>query len=72
VYDHCNMTVLSRSPAIERFRELLLAMDWDDPEVRPLLELEGLRRWLPGRTSGYAQLERAVDTFGDPWLDSRK
>jgi hypothetical protein len=30
--------------------------------VRPLLDLEGLTRWLPGRTSGYAQLEAAVDT----------
>ena len=29
--------------------------------VRPLLELEGLRAWRIGRTSGYALLERAVD-----------
>ncbi len=36
-------------------------MRWDDPQVRPLLELEGLKQWLPGRTSGYAALERAVD-----------
>jgi len=26
-----------------------------------LLELEGLREWRVGRTSGYALLERAVD-----------
>jgi hypothetical protein len=36
-------------------------MRWEDERVRPLFELEGLRRWLPGRTSGYALLERAVD-----------
>ena len=36
-------------------------MRWDDPQVRPLLELEGLKTWLPGRTSGYALLERATD-----------
>jgi hypothetical protein len=32
--------------------------------------MEGLRQWLPGRTSGYALLERAVDRYGtiDPWL----
>ena len=29
-------------------------MSFDDPAVRPLLELEGLREWRPGRTSGYA------------------
>jgi ABC-type phosphate/phosphonate transport system substrate-binding protein len=60
-YDHCNFTVLTDTPAIARFRELLLAMSYDDPVVRPLLDMEGLTRWLPGRTSGYALLERAVD-----------
>jgi ABC-type phosphate/phosphonate transport system substrate-binding protein len=60
-YDHCNFTALADTPAIARFRELLLAMSYDDPVVRPLLDMEGLTRWLPGRTSGYALLERAVD-----------
>jgi ABC-type phosphate/phosphonate transport system substrate-binding protein len=60
-YDHCNFTILAESPAIATFRELLLAMSYDDPAVRPLLELEGLTRWLPGRTSGYALLDRAID-----------
>jgi hypothetical protein len=36
-------------------------MRWEDPEVRPLLELEGLKTWLPGRTSGYELLIRATD-----------
>lgn len=63
LYDHCNFTTSPDAPAalIERFVALLLAMRWDDPEVRPLLELEGLREWRLGRTSGYALLERAVD-----------
>jgi phosphonate transport system substrate-binding protein len=64
-YDHCNMTALDReSEQLERFTSLLLDMDYADPQVRPLLDLEGLTRWLPGRTSGYAQLEAAVDGFG--------
>ena len=73
-YDHCNFTVLDGEPAqralVERFVELLLGMSYDDPEVRPLLDLEGLKVWLPGRVSGYAQLERAVDRFHflDRWL----
>ncbi|WP_346287240.1 PhnD/SsuA/transferrin family substrate-binding protein [Zoogloea sp.] len=63
LYDHCNFTVSPGAPAelIGRFTELLLGMSWDDPAVRPLLELEGLRAWRPGRTSGYAALARAVD-----------
>jgi phosphonate transport system substrate-binding protein len=71
-YDHCNFTVLDDAPAaaIATFRELLLGMSYEDPEVRPLLDLEGLKAWRPGRTSGYALLERAVATSGylEPWL----
>jgi phosphonate transport system substrate-binding protein len=62
-FDHCNFTVSPGAPEaqIARFGELLLAMRWDDPDVRPLLELEGLKAWLPGRTSGYDALIRATD-----------
>ncbi len=62
-FDHCNFTVSPDAPQdlIARFTELILGMRWDDPAVRPLLELEGLRQWKTGRTSGYAALERAVD-----------
>lgn len=65
-YDHCNMTVTSAGPAaaIARFDALLRSMRYADPEVRPLLDLEGLHEWVPGRTSGYALLERAVDETG--------
>jgi len=68
-YDHCNMTALDGAPPeVARFRELMLAMSYDDPQVRPLLDLEGLKQWLPGRTSGYALLARAVERFGMPAL----
>jgi ABC-type phosphate/phosphonate transport system substrate-binding protein len=65
-YDHCTMTVLDDVDvgAVDRFVELLLSMSFDNPAVRPLLELEGLRQWRPGRTHGYDQLEAAVDRLG--------
>jgi ABC-type phosphate/phosphonate transport system substrate-binding protein len=65
-YDHCTMTVLDDvdDATVERFAALLLSMSFDDPAVRPLLELEGLREWRPGRTSGYDLLEGAVDRLG--------
>jgi phosphonate transport system substrate-binding protein len=63
-FDHCNFTTVTASAAHERFTALLLGMSWDDPEVRRLMELEGLKAWLPGRTTGYAALERAMDRFG--------
>ncbi|HEY1739470.1 MAG TPA: PhnD/SsuA/transferrin family substrate-binding protein, partial [Acidimicrobiia bacterium] len=58
-FDHCNMTVGSHAdPAlVERFTALLLAMDYGDDDVRPLLDLEGLHQWLPGRLELYAPLE---------------
>lgn len=64
-YDHCNFTVLEGTPSklVGRFRELLLSMRYDDPDVRPLLDLEGLKEWKPGRTAKYALLARAVQRF---------
>ena len=64
-YDHCNFTVLDSAPAesVTRFRDLLLEMSYSDPKVRRLLDLEGLKRWLPGRTEGYRLLSDAVAKF---------
>jgi ABC-type phosphate/phosphonate transport system substrate-binding protein len=73
-FDHCNFTVLDGAPEplVARFTELLLGMRYDDPSVRPLLDLEGLKAWRPGRTTGYALLERACARFGSlqPFLRS--
>lgn len=65
-YDHCNFTVLDGAPPepVARFRQLLLDMSYSDAEVRPLLDMEGLKQWLPGRTEGYTALTAAVDRFG--------
>ena len=66
LYDHCNMTVACSAPEglIEQFSSLLLGMDYGDAEVRPLLDLEGLKQWRPGRLDGYGPLEQAVDDLG--------
>ena len=75
-YDHCTMTAGPSAVApggaggaggnsdISRFGALLLGMDYADAELRPLLDLEGLKEWRPPRLSGYEQLERAVDEAG--------
>ncbi len=39
-------------------------MDYADPQVRPLLDLEGLTEWVGGRDSGYGALEVAVGETG--------
>ncbi|AEJ01132.1 hypothetical protein Nit79A3_1297 [Nitrosomonas sp. Is79A3] len=64
-YDHCNFTVLDDAPeaAVAQFCTLLMSMSYDDPQVRPLLDLEGLKQWRPGRTEKYALLARAANRF---------
>jgi len=58
------MTVRGDDPAAARFGEALLAMSYADPQVRPLLDLEGLHQWVEGRVDHYGALERAVDETG--------
>lgn len=67
-YDHCIFTMAPQvttdealSNDAQKFCDLLLAMKWSDPKVRHLLELEGLKEWRQGRTSGFQQLNQAVD-----------
>ncbi|MFS2294165.1 MAG: phosphate/phosphite/phosphonate ABC transporter substrate-binding protein [Actinomadura sp.] len=78
-YDHCNMTVhcdttvagSASAALVDRFAELLLSMSFADPEVRPMLELEGLKAWVEGRDTGYDALEAAVDEAGFPDASGR-
>jgi phosphonate transport system substrate-binding protein len=65
-YDHCTMTAgpSAEQSELARFTELLLGMSYADPEVRVLLDLEGLKQWQPPRLQGYAQLEEAVNASG--------
>ena len=72
-YDHCNLTAGQSAPAgpLGKFLALLYSMRYSDDELRPLLDLEGLKAWVQGRTKGYAALERAVDEAGFYTQDGR-
>jgi ABC-type phosphate/phosphonate transport system substrate-binding protein len=61
-YYHCNFTAL---PTIDpgaagRWLEELLAMDYNDPALRHVMDLEGVKQWLPGDKDGYVDLTRAM------------
>jgi phosphonate transport system substrate-binding protein len=65
-YNHCMFTAradleLERE---RRFVEALSAMNYDNPVHRPVLEAEGLRRWLPPHVDGYAALRQAAAEQG--------
>jgi ABC-type phosphate/phosphonate transport system substrate-binding protein len=69
-FDHCNFTVAPAGTSkvaperIDAWTKVLLAMSYDEPSHREMMDLEGLKAWLPGRTSGYAALEAATREQG--------
>jgi ABC-type phosphate/phosphonate transport system substrate-binding protein len=65
-FDHCMFDALPSldEARAQAFQRALFAMQWEDPAHRRLLELEGLRQWLPPREEGYASLRRALDESG--------
>jgi len=62
-YYHCNFTAL---PGLDgrAWSEVLLAMRYDDPTLRPAMDLEGVKRWLPADKQGYATLTKAMREQG--------
>lgn len=67
-FDHCmfdSLPTLDKGK-IERFKSALFEMTWDNPDHRRLLELEGLKQWLPPREEGYDSLRAAIAEQGYP------
>ena len=65
-YNHCMFTA---RPELDlererRFTEALLRMSYDNPVHRPILEAEGLERWLPPHVDGYDELRQAAAQQG--------
>jgi len=65
-FDHCMFDALPSLPAAKRaaFDRALFAMRWENPAHRAILELEGLKEWMPPREEGYASLKRALAALG--------
>lgn len=63
---HCNFTALESldDGLAEEWKAALLAMSFSDPEMRNAMELEGVRRWLPGDRVGYDSLTDAMKHQG--------
>ena len=65
-FDHCNFTVLDSFPdgRADEWTEVLFRMRYDNPAHREMMDLEGLKAWLPGRITGYTALADAVRETG--------
>jgi ABC-type phosphate/phosphonate transport system substrate-binding protein len=62
-FDHCCFTVRTDFPPEreQQFLRVLYSMSYDNPKHREMMDLEGLKAWVPGRTSGYGLLREAVE-----------
>jgi ABC-type phosphate/phosphonate transport system substrate-binding protein len=63
-FDHCVFTVRGDlDSAVEQaWLDALFAMRYDNPAHREMMDLEGLKVWLPGRTTGFGPLTAAAGT----------
>lgn len=62
-FDHCVFTVASGFSADREAQWLgvLYSMSYNNPTHREMMDLEGLKQWLPGRTTGFGALSEAVE-----------
>ena len=49
---------------VAQFAQALSAMSYDNPGHRPVLEAEGLRRWVEPQLDGYGSLRDAAGRQG--------
>jgi len=65
-FDHCSFDALPSLDAdrARKFEQVLADMSWENPKHRPVLEMEGLRQWMPSRDTGYVTLREALDEEG--------
>jgi phosphonate transport system substrate-binding protein len=65
-FDHCVFTIRDSLPPerIGPWLETLFSMSYDNSAHREMMDMEGLKEWLPGRTSGFGPLTEAVERQG--------
>lgn len=65
-FDHCVFTVGATLDAEteRRWLDALFSMRYDNPKHREMMDLEGLKAWLPGRVTGFGPLSAAVEAEG--------
>jgi len=65
-FDHCVFTVRPGVDAgqEQRWLDALFSMRYEDPAHRQMMDLEGLKAWMPGRTTGFRALSAAVEAEG--------
>jgi ABC-type phosphate/phosphonate transport system substrate-binding protein len=62
-FDHCVFAVRSDFPEQVKaaWLNVLFSMSYENPKHREMMDMEGLKAWAPGRTTGFGILTRAVE-----------
>ena len=61
-FDHCVFTVLEdfSGDLEKKWLDVLFSMSYENAKHRDMMDLEGLKRWMSGRTTGFGPLSEAV------------
>lgn len=62
LYDHCIFTTRPHFPAElkAQWEKTLEKMDYKNPKHKEMMDLEGLKQWVPGRTDYFTLCEKGV------------
>src|SRR5262249_13528074 len=62
-FDHCVFAVRNDFPeeVKAKWLKVLFSMSYENPKHREMMDMEGLKAWVPGRTTGFGILARAVE-----------
>lgn len=63
LYDHCIFTTRPNFPVElkDQWEIILSKMDYNNPDHKEMMDLEGLKKWVPGRTSGFRLLNASIN-----------
>jgi ABC-type phosphate/phosphonate transport system substrate-binding protein len=64
-YDHCVFTVRDDFDRAreKKWLDALYSMTYENPTHQQMMDMEGLKKWEPGRTTGFGALSRAVESL---------
>ncbi|CAN5887984.1 phosphate/phosphite/phosphonate ABC transporter substrate-binding protein [soil metagenome] len=62
-FDHCVFTVREGfDPGVEKeWLDVLFSMSYSNPDHQEMMDLEGLKEWMAGRTTGFGPLSEATE-----------
>ncbi len=66
-FDHCIFTFNPNvaDEDIKEFDDIMFKMDYSIPEQKEIMDLEGLKEWVPGRMEGFKQITNANEYLGN-------